>query len=36
VQPITCRATQGFEIQQAGASAVGTTDMEIEFTDEAS
>lgn len=36
VEPIVCRATQGFEIFASGASAVGTCDEEIEFTDAAS
>lgn len=35
IEPITCRPTQGVEIQQSGASAVGTNDFEIEFTDAA-
>lgn len=33
VEPITCRAATGVEIQQSGSSAVGTADFEIEFTD---
>ena len=33
VEPLTCRAAFGVEIQQSGASAVGTNDFEIEFTD---
>lgn len=32
VEPITCRDTQGADIQQSSASAVGTNDFEIEFT----
>lgn len=36
VQPIVCRADQGFHIKQSGTSAVGSNDFEIEFTDEAS
>ena len=35
VEPIVCRATQGFELFHSGASAVGTADLEIEFTDAA-
>lgn len=35
VQPIVCRAVQGFHIKQQGSSAVGTADLEIEFTNEA-
>jgi hypothetical protein len=35
IEPIVCRATQGFEIFHSGASAVGTADAEIEFTDAA-
>lgn len=35
VEPIVCRAGYGAEIQQAGASAVGSADLEIEFTDDA-
>ena len=35
VQPIVCRATQGFEIFHSGSSAVGSADAEIEFTDAA-
>lgn len=35
VQPIVCRATQGAQLLHTGTSAVGTTDLEIEFTDEA-
>jgi len=33
IEPIVCRATQGFELLQSGSSAVGTADLEIEFTD---
>lgn len=33
VEPIVCRAVQGFEIYHSGSSAVGTADLEIEFTD---
>jgi hypothetical protein len=36
VQPITCRAAQGFQIRHEGTTAVGSNDFEIEFTDEAS
>ncbi len=36
VQPITCRAVQGFHIKHQGTSAVGSNDFEIEFTNEAS
>ena len=36
VEPIVCRATQGFELFHSGSSAVGTADLEIEFTDAAS
>lgn len=32
VEPVVCRAAQGFEIKQQGVSAVGTNDFEIEFT----
>lgn len=35
IEPIVCRATQGFELLHSGASAVGTADLEIEFTDAA-
>jgi len=35
IEPIVCRATQGFELFHAGASAVSTADLEIEFTDAA-
>jgi len=35
IEPIVCRATQGFEIFHSGSSAVGTADCEIEFTDAA-
>jgi hypothetical protein len=35
VEPIVCRATQGFELFHSGSSAVGTADLEIEFTDSA-
>jgi hypothetical protein len=36
VQPLTCRAAnaEGICIQQPGANAVGTADMELEFTSE--
>lgn len=33
IQPIVCRATQGFNIFHSGSSAVGSNDFEIEFTD---
>lgn len=36
IEPIVCRQTQGFEIYHSGSSAVGTADLEIEFTDAAS
>jgi hypothetical protein len=36
IQPIVCRGAQGAHMVQQGTSAVGTCDMEIEFTDEAS
>jgi len=36
VEPIVCRATQGFELFHSGSSTVGTADLEIEFTDAAS
>ena len=35
VEPIVCRATQGFELFHSGSSTVGTADLEIEFTDSA-
>ncbi len=35
IEPIVCRPGFGVEIQQNGASAVGTNDFEIEFTDAA-
>jgi len=35
VEPVTCRATQGFQLFHSGSSAVGTADLEIEFTDAA-
>jgi hypothetical protein len=35
VEPVTCRATQGFQLFHSGSSAVGTADLEIEFTDSA-
>jgi hypothetical protein len=35
VEPVTCRATQGFQLFHSGTSAVGTADLEIEFTDSA-
>jgi len=35
VEPIVCRATQGFELFHSGSSVVGTADLEIEFTDSA-
>jgi len=35
IEPVVCRAVQGFEIKQQGTSAVGTNDFEIEFTDAA-
>lgn len=36
VEPVTCRATQGFQLFHSGTSAVSTADLEIEFTDSAS
>jgi hypothetical protein len=36
VEPITCRASQGIQLFHSGSSAVGTADLEIEFTDSAS
>lgn len=36
LEPIVCRANQGADIAQTGTSAVGTADMEMEFTDAAS
>lgn len=35
IEPIVCRATQGFEIYHSGSSTVGTNEFEIEFTDAA-
>lgn len=35
LEPIVCRAGQGADIAQTGSSAVGTADMEMEFTDAA-
>lgn len=35
VQPVVARANQGYSIYHSGASAVGSNDFEIEFTDEA-
>lgn len=32
VEPIVCRTGQGFELFHAGSTAVGTADVEIEFT----
>lgn len=32
IEPIVCRAVQGFQLLHSGASAVGTADLEIEFT----
>lgn len=32
IEPIVCRADEGFEVFHSGTSAVGTADMEIEFT----
>lgn len=31
VEPITCNASQGFDVQQPGANAVGVVDVELEF-----
>jgi hypothetical protein len=36
VQPIVCRAGQGFQLLHQGSSAVGAADFEIEFTSAAS
>jgi hypothetical protein len=36
VEPVTCRAVEGFQLFHSGSSAVGTADLEIEFTDSAS
>jgi len=36
IEPIVCRAGFGFEIFHSGASAVGSNDFEIEFTDASS
>lgn len=33
IEPIVCRAAQGFQIYHAGSTAVSTADLEIEFTD---
>lgn len=35
IEPLVCRAAEGVEIQNAGSGAVGTNDLEIEFTDAA-
>jgi hypothetical protein len=35
VEPIVCRAAQGVQLFHSGSSAVGTADLEIEFTDAA-
>ena len=35
VEPVVCRATQGLQLFHSGSSAVGTADLEIEFTDSA-
>jgi hypothetical protein len=35
VEPLLCNDTQGWNIQQPGANAVGTVDADIEFTDAA-
>lgn len=32
VEPIVCRANQGFELFHSGSTAVGSADLEIEFT----
>jgi len=32
IEPIVCRAAQGFELFHSGSSAVGSADLEIEFT----
>ncbi len=36
VQPIVCREVQGFHIKHQGSTTVSQTDLEIEFTNEAS
>jgi len=35
VEPIVCRAAEGVHLFHSGTSAVGTADLEIEFTDSA-
>jgi hypothetical protein len=35
IEPLTCRTTQGVQMLHSGASAVGTADLEHEFTDAA-
>lgn len=35
VEPVVCRATQGFQLFHSGTSAVGSADLELEFTDSA-
>lgn len=32
VEPVTCRASEGLQLFHSGTSAVGTADLEIEFT----
>jgi hypothetical protein len=36
IEPVVCRAGEGLEIFHSGASAVGSNDFEIEFTDASS
>ena len=36
VEPVVCRATQGLQLFHSGSTAVGSADLEIEFTDSAS
>lgn len=35
IEPLTCRTTQGVQLLHSGTSAVGTADLELEFTDAA-
>lgn len=32
IEPLTCRASQGVQLLHSGSSAVGTADLELEFT----
>jgi hypothetical protein len=36
VEPLVCRSSEGVQLLHSGTSAVGTADLEIEFTDAAS